>query len=200
MARRIDPRLGEFARAMRREPTPPERALWRAVSARKLDGLKFRRQAVIDGVIVDFHCPEAGLVVELDGNSHDDPALDARRDARLLATRGLRVLRFSNQQLGQDLDGVLRAILHAARCARTLPQPLPLQGRGAESPDTPLPACREGQGEGASRSEAGYERSEGASRSGAGYEDPEGASRSKAGYEDPEGASRREAAGREGRR
>ncbi len=136
---------------MRAEPTPPEQALWRALSARRLDGLKFRRQAVIEGVIVDFYCPEARLVVELDGRTHDDPDRDARRDARLLALRGLQVVRFSNQQVGLDLEGVLQTILRAARGPQTLPQPLPLQGRGEAAP---LPARREGPGEGAERREA----------------------------------------------
>ena len=161
MARRIDPRLGNFARQMRAEPTPPERALWQALSARKLDGLKFRRQAVIDGVIVDFYCPEAGLVVELDGNTHDDPARDAQRDARLLGLRGLHVLRIANQQVGLNLDGVLQTILHEARSARTLraveearsartlPQPLPFR----EGSGSPVPE-REGLGEAAARSVA----------------------------------------------
>jgi very-short-patch-repair endonuclease len=128
---------------MRADPTPPERALWRALSARKLDGLKFRRQAVLDGFIVDFYGPEAKLVIELDGQTHTDPARDARRDATLFATRGLRVLRFSNQHVGEDLDGVLRAILAAARGA---PSPNPsLRGRGANS--SPL-LLRKGPGEG----------------------------------------------------
>ena len=130
MARRIDPRHGGFARTLRAEPTPPEQALWRALSARRLDGLKFRRQAVIEGVIVDFYCPEAKMVVELDGRTHDDPDRDARRDARLLALRGLQVVRFSNQQVGLDLDGVLRTILREARTPQTLPQPLPLSREG----------------------------------------------------------------------
>lgn len=116
---------------MRAEPTPPERALWRALSTRKLDGLKFRRQAVIEGVIVDFYCPQARLVVELDGRTHDDFDRDARRDTRLKALRGLRVLRFSNQQVGLDLDGVLQTILHEARAAQTLPQPLPASREGS---------------------------------------------------------------------
>jgi very-short-patch-repair endonuclease len=128
---------------MRSQPTPPERALWRALSAGKLDGLKFRRQSVIDGFIVDFYSAEAGLVIELDGQTHTDPARDAKRDTMLFERHGLKVLRFSNQHLGEDMDGVLRAILAVARGA---PSPNPsLQGRGDVSAPLPL---REGSGEG----------------------------------------------------
>ena len=153
MARRIDPRLGNFARTMRQEPTPPEAALWKRLAAQQLDGLKFRRQSVLGAVIVDFYCPAAKLVVELDGNSHGDGSADAIRDAELARLRELKVLRFSNQQVGLDLDGVLRTILHEARARqepRTLPQPLPGSREG--SLVAPLPE-REGLGEGRERSE-----------------------------------------------
>ncbi len=133
MARRIDTRLGSFARTMRAEPTPPETVLWKRLSAHQLDGLKFRRQAVIGEAIVDFYCPSAKLVVEVDGDSHGDGSRDVARDAELGRSRGLKVLHFSNQQVGLDVDAVLRAILveaEARRAPRTLPQPLPASREG----------------------------------------------------------------------
>lgn len=85
-----------FARAMRREPTASERALWAALSGAKL-GVGFRRQAVVAGCIVDFVAPSRKLAVEVDGGYHRTAArrrADARRDRRL-ERAGFRVLRLS---------------------------------------------------------------------------------------------------------
>ena len=98
---------------MRQEPTPYEKAMWQAVSSQKLGGFKFRRQAVVGDYIVDFYCPEAALVVEIDGATHD-ARRDALRDA-VLGARGLLVLRFANGQVADDLASVLAVILATAR-------------------------------------------------------------------------------------
>lgn len=109
-----DPRLRYqltiAAREKRRHPTPAERLLWERLRRRQLDGYCFRRQHPIDRFIVDFYCAEAGLVIEVDGASHDGQiALDAERDA-ILATLGLRVLRVRNEDVLHDLDHVLARI------------------------------------------------------------------------------------------
>jgi len=109
---RIDPRLGSFATTMRNAPTPFESRLWRALSGSKLSGLKFRRQSVIDSVIVDFFCPALGLAIEVDGRTHDSDR-DARRDEALME-KGIQVLRFSNEQIAGRLDAVLRVIADEA--------------------------------------------------------------------------------------
>ena len=96
--------------------TPAEVALWQALRGRKLDGLRFRRQQGIGPYIVDFYCVEARLVVELDGAVHDAPsaqAYDAER-TRHLNGLGIRVVRFPNDAVWQDLRGVLAAIGNAA--------------------------------------------------------------------------------------
>ena len=113
MPRRIDPGLLNFAQAIRQEPTPNERAVWTGLAGQHLCGFKWRRQAVIDEYIVDFYCPEAALIVEIDGAMHD-AAHDALHDA-VLAARGLLVVRFGNQQVGDDCEAVLGTILVAAR-------------------------------------------------------------------------------------
>ena len=80
------------SRQLRREMTDAERMLWEALRERRLDGLRFRRQQVIDGFIADFFCSEAGLVVEVDGAvHHQQQGYDLARD-QLLSARGLRVL------------------------------------------------------------------------------------------------------------
>lgn len=105
----------ELARQLRRTMTPAERALWQHLRRNQLQGLHFRRQQIIDGFIADFYCHAAGLVIELDGAVHgDQAAYDAERTA-ILERRGLRVLRFHNEQVFGDLEVVLAAILKAAR-------------------------------------------------------------------------------------
>ena len=104
-----DPRLLEFARRMRREPTPTEEKLWRELRGRKLGGFKFRRQSPLAGYIADFLSVEAKLVIELDGDSHAEAAaLDYDRiRLRLMNEIGFEVLRFWNCDLHDNLQGVL---------------------------------------------------------------------------------------------
>ena len=105
--------------------TPAERVLWRVLRGRQLDGLRFRRQQIIDGYIVDFYCHASGLVVELDGPIHLAQAEYDRERDLALAARGLRVLRFPNEEVIQDLPVVLDRI----RAMSTDSPSLPLQGR-----------------------------------------------------------------------
>ena len=131
-----DWRLVERARQMRRQPTEPEKRLWRHLSNSQLGGYKFRRQATIEPFIADFLCPAKGLVVELDGETHAHCA-DERRDA-LLATRGFTTIRFTNDDVMSNMDGVLTIILAALDrlpdrvwTSRDSPTPTPpLKGRG----------------------------------------------------------------------
>ncbi|HLH27132.1 MAG TPA: DUF559 domain-containing protein [Chloroflexota bacterium] len=100
----------ERSKALRKEMTPAEKRLWAALRRKQLDGLRFRRQQVIEGFIVDFYCHAAGLVVEVDGSVHaEQPEYDAAR-AALLAARGTRIVRFSNDVVLNDLGGVLGVI------------------------------------------------------------------------------------------
>ena len=107
-------RLRGFARAMRRAPTDAEQRLWGALRNRRLDRLKFRRQAPIGPYIADFVCMEAKLIVELDGSQHAGSGRDRTRDAELEA-RGFRVLRFWNDDVMRDLDATCATILAFAR-------------------------------------------------------------------------------------
>jgi len=100
---------------MRHEPTPFEVILWRHLSGSKLGGFKFRRQHVLDRRIVDFFCPARKLVVEIDGDTHD-PLRDAVRD-RELEAEGYRIMRFSNAQIGKEIEAVLQVILNACLAA-----------------------------------------------------------------------------------
>ena len=120
----------DFARRLRREMTDAERILWLRMRGRELLGLKFRRQHPIGHYIVDFTCPDARLVVELDGGQHADSGSDERRTAFLEAA-GYLVLRFWNNDVLTQTDAVLAAILAVARSRCPHPSPLPQAGEGA---------------------------------------------------------------------
>ncbi|MGH7089098.1 MAG: endonuclease domain-containing protein [Stellaceae bacterium] len=103
------------AREMRRNPTDAERALWARLRHKQLDGLRFRRQQPMVPYIVDFFCPECALIIEIDGGQHAMPeAQDAAR-TRWLEARGYRVLRFWNNEVLENIEGVLETIRKAAR-------------------------------------------------------------------------------------
>jgi len=111
----VDPAKLRQAKAMRQNMTLAERRLWNELRTNRLDGFHFRRQQVIDGFIVDFYCHAVGLVVEVDGPVHGERTeYDAER-SRILAARGLRVLRVQNEEVVQDLEGVLARIREACR-------------------------------------------------------------------------------------
>ena len=136
--------LLQRAAAMRKNPTEPERRIWMALRDSRLASFKFRRQAVIGWRIVDFFCPERGLIVEIDGHTHD-PDDDARRDEDMARRFGFATFRCTNCDVMDNLDGVLMALLATleARDLRwtgrrgTTPQPPPLKRRG--SPATVAP-------------------------------------------------------------
>ena len=102
-------RLSLFANELRNNPTPFEIILWKYLKGSQLGGYKFRRQSVIGPFICDFLCPSKGLIVEVDGDTHD-AMRDAKRDA-VLAELGYFTMRFTNYEVGQSLEGVLDLIL-----------------------------------------------------------------------------------------
>ena len=89
--------------------TPAEKLLWQEVRANKL-GVHFRRQQVIQGFIVDFYCHRAGLVVEVDGDTHDLQKEEDERREKVLSEMGLRVVRFGNDEVVRDLSAVVGKI------------------------------------------------------------------------------------------
>lgn len=115
------------ARAMRKVPTDAERKLWRLLRAKRLAGCKFRRQQRLEPYVVDFVCFETRLIVEADGSQHLDSEYDSRRDAWLTA-QGFRILRFWNNDVLTNPEGVLTVIL-AALAATPHPNPPPQGGR-----------------------------------------------------------------------
>lgn len=110
----------QVARQLRRNSTDVERILWRALRERVL-AWKFRRQHPIGRRIADFACPAAKLVIELDGGQHDGQmTADEQRSAEL-AIHGYRVIRFWNNEVIENIDGVLETIRRALEAAPTSP-------------------------------------------------------------------------------
>jgi len=108
--------LLDHAKRLRTNQTPLEQKLWYALRAKRLGGAKFRRQVVIGRYIVDFACRiPLMLVIEVDGDTHGDrEKYDAER-TRFLEGQGYRVLRFTNHDVGTNLDGVQTMIAEALR-------------------------------------------------------------------------------------
>ncbi len=142
---RIPPRMTQRSRSLRRGSTYPERILWSVLRNKQLKGLQFRRQHAVGRYVVDFYCPGAKLVVEVDGESHTGRAQqDAKRSA-YLEGRGLTVLRLANDDVMGDLEAVAKAILDAAGVDTTA---------GKAPPSPAPPPEREGGMAGASRDSA----------------------------------------------
>jgi len=105
------------ARKLREGQTPAETILWNALRGGRLAGLKFRRQHPFGPFVLDMFCVEHQLALEVDGRVHLIPTQAQRDQARtqFLNARGVRVLRFSNDQVEHQLEQVLKRIIEATR-------------------------------------------------------------------------------------
>ena len=124
----------DLKRRLRSNMTGPETRLWSRLRARQLQGLKFRRQHGIGPYIVDFYCPERSLVIEVDGDSHADAdqiLKDQLRD-RYFQSLGLHVIRYINDDILKNLDGVLEDLVKRLSSRSTSPHPS-LRRRGKEA-------------------------------------------------------------------
>ena len=100
----------QFARALRQQMTRAEDILWARLRGSRFNGAKFRRQVPFDRYVADFYCHASKLVVELDGKQHEWFAdYDAGRTG-VIESKGVRVLRFTNAEVCDDLDSVLARI------------------------------------------------------------------------------------------
>ncbi|HEX8216220.1 MAG TPA: DUF559 domain-containing protein [Allosphingosinicella sp.] len=125
--------ISKHAGALRQNATKAEQLLWFELRARRLGGHKLRRQWSLHPYVVDFCCLEQRLIVEVDGGQHT-PEADAARNTALKA-QGFRILRFWNNDVLSNLDGVLTVILQAVGgplpSEDPHPSPLPQAGEGA---------------------------------------------------------------------
>ena len=115
---RYHPEIQKRARELRRPQTPAEQALWCVLRNSQLEGLKFRRQHPIGPFILDFYCAMLKLAVEVDGDSHADQVEYDTARTEWLNDRGIRVIRFTNDEVKKNLDGVVAEIL---KNCRTIP-------------------------------------------------------------------------------
>jgi very-short-patch-repair endonuclease len=106
-----------FARRLRKNATEAERPLWARLRRQRLDGNRFRRQVPIAGFIADFACHSAKLIIELDGGQHANKVDQDCRRAATIEREGYRVIRFWNNDVFENLEGVLERIREA------LPEP-----------------------------------------------------------------------------
>jgi very-short-patch-repair endonuclease len=106
--------------------TEAERQVWRILRLRQMDGHKFRRQVPIGRFVADFACHEARLIIEIDGGKHDPSFAPEIERTEFLESEGYRVLRFWNNEVLVNLEGVHRVIAEAldqATPTQTLPHP-----------------------------------------------------------------------------
>jgi isoleucyl-tRNA synthetase len=132
--------LKEAAEKQKSNPTSAENILWNTLRNKELEGFKFRRQHIIDRFIADFVCLSKKLVVEVDGNIHTIPEVQVSDEQRteILEGLGYKVLRFTNDQIFHDIEGVIKIILKNLKEAQ---DSLPLgEGQGGASWDKLFPA------------------------------------------------------------
>lgn len=99
-------RIHEF----RDNPTPAEKALWDTLKNKRIKGFKFRRQHKIGQFIVDFYCHNAGLIIEVDGGIHEKRKSEDQVRSRFFRTLGLRVIRFSNEEILTSIQVIKQKI------------------------------------------------------------------------------------------
>lgn len=132
--------LRRKARELRNGATDAESHLWQRLRLKQLAGFKFRRQVPIAGYIADFLCPEAKLIVELDGGQHSDQIAYDERRTGVLQAKGYRVLRYWNNDALVQTEAVLEDILRALASISS-------NGESNGTPPQPSPALRAREGD-----------------------------------------------------
>ena len=102
----------EYRRLLRHDMTPSERMLWKHISDKQLDGWRFRRQHVFGPYVLDFYCPVLKLCIEVDGELHQRTDVFEKDKERtsFLESNGIKVIRFTNDEIENDISDVLERI------------------------------------------------------------------------------------------
>ena len=120
--------LTSYSRTLRNNLTDAERAIWRNLRHKNIGGYKFRRQQIIGNYIVDFICFEQKLIIEIDGGQHNEN-IDRIR-TKFLENEGYKILRFWNNDVLKNIDGVMRNINSVLQSNSPPSKPSPLKGEG----------------------------------------------------------------------
>ena len=102
--------IGQRAKQLRKNATDAEKYFWTHIRNRQLEGWKFRRQLPVGRYIVDFACPELRLIVEIDGGQHAERIRYDLARTRFLQSKGYQVVRFWNNEVLGNIEGVLEAL------------------------------------------------------------------------------------------
>lgn len=110
IGQKVSPDKIKRAKELRQNMTSAEKILWERLRAKHFRNLKFRRQQIIEGFIVDFYCHSLGLIIEVDGKIHDRQKEYDRYRSKILSAKNLTILRFSNEQIAENIEIVLKEI------------------------------------------------------------------------------------------
>ena len=107
-----DPKLFVYAREMRKNPTEAEKKLWEYLRKMRTNGIIFRRQHPIDIFIADFYCHKLKLIIEVDGDIHNDTQIQEYDDGRSgeLERYGIKVIRYKNEEIIENINCVINSI------------------------------------------------------------------------------------------
>jgi very-short-patch-repair endonuclease len=108
---RTSANVQQAAKDLRKKMTPAEKLFWERVRNRRLNGMKFRRQHPLEGYIADFYCLSERFVIEVDGDIHKYQIDQDAERTQALEAHGYRVVRFRNQDIENDLEGVIQTIV-----------------------------------------------------------------------------------------
>ena len=131
----------DLARNLRKQMTVPEQQLWAGLRKRQLDGYRFRRQTPLGRYIADFVCLEARLVIELDGDYHNNQqAYDRERD-NWMQQQNFQVLRFWNHEVVHQKENVIQQIRYTLHQRMLSPSPLAGEGLGMGANSSHISVC-----------------------------------------------------------
>jgi len=125
-ARKVESASTRIARRLRRNQTDAEQKLWKQLRNRQLAGAKFKRQVPVEGFVADFFCFDAMLIIEVDGGQHDVRVEQDEARTQKLNDAGYRVVRFWNNDVLNNIKGVLEEIVRVLDEGSDSPHPNPL--------------------------------------------------------------------------
>ena len=130
--------IRQKAKQLRSNSTDAERNLWAHIRNRQLEGWKFRRQLPVGQYIVDFACPELRLIIEIDGGQHAEQIHYDLGRTRFLQSKGYQVVRYWNNEVLGNIEGVLEALtLALSQRERELKKLVLPEGEGTLTPLSP---------------------------------------------------------------